>query len=121
MKKILAILFVSIFVSSCSLYKDNPIDRNELAAMYSGYGIALSAAVAYRNLPLCVKGGTKICAKREVIVKIQNADKKVQLALNEASNFVRNYPKLSPIAYIEAAKSSIKVFQAVLVENGLVK
>lgn len=120
MKKILAILFVGIFVAGCT-YKDNPISRNELAVIYSGYGVALSAAVAYRNLPLCVKGGTKICAKREIIYKLQNADKKVQLSLNEVNNFVKNYPQLSPVAYIEAAKSSIRVFQAVLVENGIVK
>ena len=120
MKKILAILFLGLFVASCT-YKDNPIDRNELAAIYSGYGIALSAAVAYRNLPICVKGGTKICAKREVVVKIQNADRKVQVALMEADNFVKNYPKLSPVAYIEAAKSSIRIFQSVLVENGIAK
>jgi len=119
-KRILAILFVGIFVASCT-YKDNPIDRNELAVIYSGYGVALSAAVAYRNLPICVKGGTKICAKRAVVVKLQEADKKVQIALIETSNFVKNYPTLSPVAYIEASKSAIRVFQAVLVENGIAK
>ena len=39
----------------------------------------------------------------------------------EADNFVKNYPKLSPVAYIEAAKSSIRIFQTVLIENGIAK
>jgi hypothetical protein len=120
MKRILAILFVGILVSGCT-YRDNPISRNEVAVIMSGYGVALSAAVAYRNLPLCVKGGTKVCARRSVVVKLQEADKKVQIALIETSNFVKNYPQLSPAAYIEAAKSSIRVFQKVLVDNGIAK
>lgn len=120
MKKILALLFVGIFVASCT-YRDNPVERNELAIIYSGYGVALSTAVAYRSLPLCVKDGTKVCAKRAVVVKLQEADRKVQTSLIEVSNFVTNYPKLSPAAYIAAAKSAVKVFQTVLVENGIAK
>ena len=77
MKK-LSIIICFGLLTACSTIP-NPATINQLATLESTYGIALSSAVAYRNLRMCKKSENptplNICAKRYIIIKLQDADK----------------------------------------------
>ncbi len=109
------ILFLlSLQIASCASIQ-NPVNNNQLASVEAGYGIALAAAVAYRNLPLCRTGTTEsfsnVCARRSAVVKIQAAGARTQAAIVAARRFVRNNPTLSAYTVIQAAQSALVDFQ----------
>lgn len=107
-------------LSGCAQIQ-NPISLNELAAAESAYGVALSAAVAYRSLPLCKASVPAPCAKRDVILELQEADKKVQGAIIAVNNFVRDNPELSAASLVAAAQKAIADFQRIEAVYGVVK
>lgn len=108
----------SVFQGGTSLLTtiENPVGRNELASIEGAYGVAYTAAVAYRGL----------CARREiprscraVVVKLQGASRKAQGALVAARRFVRDNPTISAISAIGAARAALTDFQAVAAANGV--
>lgn len=104
-------------VAACVSIKQ-PISYNELGAVESAYGVLLSQAVAYRNLPLCHTGTVatlqNICAQRSVIIKLQQADLIAQRAITTANSFVEQNPTLDPTAVIAAAQSALSAFQSIV-------
>lgn len=114
MRKI-AILF-ALALGGCASF-NNPITLNEIGGMESAYGLALSAAVAYRNLPLCKTGTvatvTNICAQRSIIVKLQQANRGAIVAIHAARDFVVNNPTLDPVTVIGQAQRALAGLQAV--------
>lgn len=125
MRKFLILTVVALVAAGCSLLtpKPNPIGKNELATIEASYGVALSAAVAYRNLRLCKKDEattvSNVCAKRDVILALQSADRKVMASLQETRAFIKNYPTLDASAYLAAARSALIVFQTIQTQNGI--
>ena len=113
--RVLAAVIFAIGVSACTL--SLPTSNNQVAGVYSAYGIALSAAVAYRNRPLCKTGETttlsNICAERHVVVAIQSADRQAQGALTAMANFVKNNPTLDASNVIIAAQQAVADFNKV--------
>lgn len=114
MRKVILILAMAL--SGCASI-NNPITLNEIGGMESAYGIALSAAVAYRSLPLCktatVATVTNVCAQRSIIVKLQTANKSVIVAIHAARDFVANNPTLDPATVIGTAQRAIAGLQAI--------
>ena len=115
MKKAIVIC-LGLSLSACASI-NNPITLNEIGGMESAYGIALSAAVAYRSLPLCKTGFTatltNVCAQRSIIVKLQAANRGVIVAVHAARDFVVNNPTLDPTTVISTAQRALSGLQAI--------
>lgn len=109
-----------IALSACASVK-NPANLNQLYGIEASYGLALSAAVAYRSLPLCKKNENatvyNICAERDVILKLQAADKKAQIAIDQANAFVKEYPMINAAEAIAVAAKAVSAFKALEEEN----
>lgn len=94
------------------------VNLNTLEGIVSGYGILLNAENTYKALPLCKTGTTpsvtNICAKRSIIVRLQNADKLANTAVNQAVGFVKANPSVDPTQYLSAAQSALTALQTVL-------
>lgn len=123
MKKLL-ILLIALSVSACSaLSVTNPINTSQLAIIESGYGVALSAAVAYRNRPLCKNGEhasiINVCSERSVVIQLQKADQVVQVALKNARTFIKDNPNLDPSSALQAVKDSITLFKQIETSYGV--
>ena len=120
--RIIAVVFLGLWLTACAVFQ-NPVNTTRLAAVESAYGVALSIAVAYRNTRLCKRGEaptvTNVCAKRDVIEQLQAADRKVQIALIAARQFVRDNPTLDAFAVIQAAQQAVDIFRAIQIENGV--
>lgn len=121
MRKLIACLF-AIVLGACA-HIQNPVNETRLATVESAYGVALSIAVGYRNTRLCKRGEqvsiTNICARRDVILQLQAADRNAQLALKEARTFVKDNPTLDAIQVIQAAESAISVFRQIEANYGV--
>jgi len=101
----------------------NPVGRKELAVVENAYGLALVAAVNYRRLGICKTGTVESfgnpCARRDVVLQLQAADRKARSALIPARRFVRNNPTLNAFSAIAAAQAAVADFQTVLSTNGV--
>jgi hypothetical protein len=131
MKRILAIVFLGISLAGCASTGGiegltrlattgiaNPVTPAALSDVKNAYGIALAAAVAYRERPRCTKthleSVTNLCARRSIVVKLQQADLKAQAALANADMFVADNPTLNAGSVIQAASLAVSAFQGVL-------
>jgi hypothetical protein len=131
MKRILAIVFLGISLAGCASTGGiegftrlittgiaNPVTPAALSDVKNAYGIALAAAVAYRERPRCTKthleSVTNLCARRSIVVKLQQADLKAQAALAKADMFVADNPTLNAGSVIQAASLAVSAFQGVL-------
>jgi hypothetical protein len=124
MKKLAALLIVGTMLSGCATTNPiatfittgvvNPITNTRLASIESGYGIALSGAVAYRNRPRCTKTAlesvSNLCARRSIVVRLQSADRQAQIALGKARAFVSDNPTLDPSSLLSAAEIAVSTF-----------
>jgi ABC-type uncharacterized transport system substrate-binding protein len=122
MRKLLASAVVALALSGCATIR-NPVNVSQLAAIESAYGVALSLAVAYRDLPLCrtgtLPGLRNVCAKRSVVVRLQRADRDAQIALAAARSFVKANPTLSAASVLAVAQNAVSALQAVETNEGL--
>lgn len=125
MRQIALVLLLAVSTAGCGLFTSfqNPVSLNDLGGIESTYGIALSAAVAYRNLPLCKTGtiatATNVCAQRSIIVKMQQADKTTESAIQAANAFVAANPTLNATSVIAVAQSALAGFQAIEATYGI--
>lgn len=106
----------SIFQGGQSLTAtiNNPVGRNELAAIESAYAIALTSALAVRRFQMCKRGQEpsvqNFCVKRSVLVAIQAYDRVAYAAIMTARRFVRDNPTLSAISVLAAARQAVADF-----------
>ena len=125
MKRIIGILILGLALTGCAAFGSikNPITADRLAAIESSYGIALSAAVAYRNTRLCKKNEqatlSNVCAYRSVILKLQAADRVAQRSLIDARKFIRENPTLDAFSVINVAQQAVTTFQTIQAEYGV--
>lgn len=122
MKKLIGIVLIFLIVSGCASIR-NPITINQMAVVESSYGVALAIAVAYRNTRLCKKNElptvTNICAQRSVILKLQAADRNVQIALTNARDFINNNPTLDAWSLIQVAQQAVDGFKLIQQQYGV--
>lgn len=108
-------------VSLPSLNLNNAVTLNTIYGLENAYGIAINAANAYKALPLCKTGtkpsATNICAKRSVIVRLQPAVKRAQVAVNNAVSFAKTYPNIDITNVVAAAQTALNDVQQVLAEG----
>lgn len=109
MKK-LVVSVLALSLGGCAGSIQKQVVTNETYGAVNSAGIALSVAKAYRNLPLCTKlhpaSFTNVCAKRSVVLKLQDYSNRLVIAVNAAA---RN-PSL--IADAQAALSVLQSFEA---------
>ena len=127
MKKLIAIIGLSLFVAGCSTNNlakfagidfnfKNPVSNTTLAQAESTYGVVLAAAIAYRSA--CAQRSITNCAAN--VKKLQNADKNVQIALDKAYDFIKANPNIDPSSVIQGVQSAIGVFNAVAKNAGAI-
>jgi hypothetical protein len=124
MQKLLRIfaLGVALFLTACAgkapFQLDTVVSRNTLYTVEASYGVALAAAKTYKALPLCKTGTapsiTNICAKRSVVVRLQQADAKAIDAITRARDFIKANPTVDASNFLSAAQSAVDNLQAVL-------
>lgn len=95
----------------------NPATPTRLAELESVYGVALSAAVAYRNA--CAQRIIARASCAPIVAKIQAADRKAQIAIRAARVFIRNNPTLDATTVITNAGAAINAFKAVQATYGV--
>lgn len=112
-----AIAILALLVAGCAAKLPsvpNPLSPSSLYDIENAYGVALSQAVAYRGRPLCKVGHlesvTNICARRSIIVRLQKADIKSQIALGNAKAFVRDNPTLDATSVLAIAQAAVTTF-----------
>lgn len=131
MKRIIAVCLLGLSVAGCGTTGGlpdlgrivttgiaNPVTPAALSDIKNAYGIALAAAVAYRERPRCTKthleSATNLCARRSIVVKLQQADLKAKVALDKADLFIADNPTLNAGSVIQAASLAVSAFQGVL-------
>lgn len=122
MKRLIPIILLAFGLAACSslptLNLSNQVNLNTLEGVVSGYGIVINAENGLKAQPLCLTGTspsiTNICVKRSLIVRLQNADKVANTAVNQAVAFVKNNPTVSPTQYISAAQAALLASQTII-------
>lgn len=101
-----------------SLNLDTAVTLNTIYGIENAYGVAVNAANAYKALPLCKTGtvpsATNICAKRSVIVNLQAAMRRAQVAVNNAVAFQKTYPTVDVTNVVSAARAALLDVQQIL-------
>ncbi len=96
----------------------NAVALNTVYGVVNAYGLAVTAADAYKALPLCATGtkpsATNICAKRSVIVNLQSAMARARTAVNNLVAFQKTYPTLDITNAVSAAQTALYDVQSVL-------
>lgn len=98
----------------------NPVTTNDIVTVKAAYGAALAVAAEYRDLydrNRCTvsrpESLTNICARRSVVVRMQNAAKVANIAINNADWFIRTNPTLDPTSVISAARAAVSTFRQI--------
>lgn len=108
MRHLILVIALALPLGGCFLTAPL-VEKNTLYGVQNSYGILLSAAVAYRQRPLCTKihpfSVANLCAKYGVIQALQAADKKAQVALASGNAL--------------ASQNALMAFQTILRSNGV--
>lgn len=109
MLRIVGSLLLVLWLAACAQYQ-NPVSTNRLATAEAAYGIALSAANAYRDV--CNKKiiERKTCAP--VVEKLQALDRGVQVALDNLRRFQKEHPFIDAISFIIVIENAVSDFKA---------
>jgi len=111
MKKWLGVVAVGALLVSCG----TKLPQQSTYDLENAYGVVQSAAVAYTKLPYCVSGGTPVCKKPAVVIKLAAYDKNARDALNALETYVRNPANTNSVtitSLMNAASASLQVMTA---------
>lgn len=118
MKRLLITITLALTLGGCALFRayDNPVGPNQLAAVESAYGIALSVAVAYHDA--C---GRKVIPSscRPIVVRMQTVGAVAHRSVITARNFVRQNPTLDASSVVQAARVAVENLKAVQAQYGV--
>ena len=114
MKRILSLVIV-LLVAGCATLQ-NPITADRLTTIKSGYGIALSAAVAYRDS----------CAQRLIppscrliVPQIVNANRKVEVALARLNSLKQLGPTIDVTQAIDQLSGAVNDLKVIIPAGGV--
>lgn len=115
MRKII-VLALALGLGACASVT-NPITTTRLAQIESGYGIALSAAVAYRDA--CNKRVISRATCTPVVKKLRIADQQAQAALAVARVAAGAGDTINAVSALTAAQNALSAFQAIEAQYGV--
>jgi len=134
MKKLLAVFLIAFSLGGCAsndianrfnLFASvqNPISTDDFYLAKTAYAALALPVANYRELPLCKKSKpfslTNICAKRSVIVKLQDLDNKAYDALATAEAYINSNQTLNLASLISAAKIAVNTYKKYASDNGV--
>jgi hypothetical protein len=115
MRKMLLTCLLALSTAGCATFQ-NPVSTSALYDAEAAYGVAISAAVAYRGL----------CANRQippscrtVVPKLQAADRQVQVAIQAANTLARAGDTVNIGTAVATVQSALASFQALEANNGV--
>lgn len=135
MKKILAALIAVSLLTGCTTGRiadftntfvaiKNPISKDDFYYAKTAYAALALPVANYRELPLCKKSKpfslAYICAKRSVIVKLQDLDAKAYEALTVAEDYINSNQTINLASVISAAKIAVATYKKYAIDNGVV-
>jgi hypothetical protein len=99
----------------------NPVTATSLYDIKATYAIAQAGANTYiqryrdgfRCTRTRLESVTNLCSRRSIVVKMQDADRKAQIALGKADTFILNNPQLDASSVISAAQIAVTTFYQV--------
>lgn len=97
----------------------NPVSTTTIASVESAYGIALAAAVAYRENydagNRCTKtrleSATNLCSRRSIVEGLRAADDKATAAIDAAKDYIARNPTLNARSLIDAAQTAVGAYR----------
>lgn len=116
MKRLALLLVAALALAGCASFQ-NPVSRTTLVTTESAYGVVLTAAVGYRKLCADKVIARATCAP--VVTRLQDADRKVQVALKNLRGFVRDNPTVDAVSLITAVKDAVEDFQTIANQAGV--
>jgi hypothetical protein len=134
MKKFLAALVALSILTGCAsnpftdrinLFASvqNPVSKDDFYLAKTAYAALALPVANYRELPLCKKSKpfslAYICAKRSVIVKLQELDTKAYDALATAEAYINSNQTLNLASLISAAKIAVNTYKKYAADNGV--
>lgn len=113
------VVVLALLLGGCStdlLRFHNPVGATQLGSVESAYGLALSAAVAYRNA--CAR---RVIAAtcRPIVVQLQRAGRLAQTNIVAARTFIRQNPTLDASSVITAAQGAVTAFRDIETQYGV--
>lgn len=135
MKRILVALVALSILTGCSTARfteftntfvavKNPISTDDFYLAKTAYAALALPVANYRELPLCKKSKpfslAYICAKRSVIVKLQDLDSKAYDALATAEAYINSNQTLNLASLISAAKIAVDTYKKYATDNGVI-
>ena len=134
MKKLLAVFLIAFSLGGCAsndianrfnLFASvqNPVSKDDFYLAKTAYAALALPVANYRELPLCKKSKpfslAYICAKRSVIVKLQELDTKAYDALATAEDYINSNQTLNLASLISAAKIAVNTYKKYATDNGV--
>ncbi len=134
MKKLLAVFLIAFSLGGCAsnpftdrinLFASvqNPISTDDFYLAKTAYASLALPVANYRELPLCKKSKpfsiTNICAKRSVVVRLQELDANAYEALTTAENYIASNQTLKLSSLIDAAKVAVAAYKKYALNNGV--
>lgn len=134
MKKLLSVFLIAFSLGGCAsnpftdrinLFASvqNPISTDDFYLAKTAYASLALPVANYRELPLCKKSKpfsiTNICAKRSVVVRLQELDANAYEALTTAENYIASNQTLKLSSLIDAAKVAVAAYKKYALNNGV--
>lgn len=134
MKKLLAVFLIAFSLGGCAsnpftdrinLFASiqNPISTDDFYLAKTAYASLALPVANYRELPLCKKSKpfsiTNICAKRSVVVRLQEFDANAYEALTTAESYIASNQTLKLSSLIDAAKVAVAAYKKYALNNGV--
>lgn len=89
MKRLIGALLLAFALAGLGCATTPQTPAQSVYQVQGNYAAALNVAVAYKQLPACQPGGTKLCSDKAIVAKLQQADDVAFAALTAAQNTVR--------------------------------
>jgi hypothetical protein len=115
----------SVFEGGLSLTAEvqNPITREQQAAVESSYQVAAAAALSYARLRRCGilerASATNLCSHWSVVEKLRSANRVAYKALVELRAFMDNNENVSAIKAFNEATAALKSFKSTAAATGI--
>lgn len=114
--KTFGVFLVLLTLAACSTFT-NPATRERLATIEAGYGVVLSAAVAYRDV--CNRRIIARVTCTPVVQRMRDYDTSVQAALASARVAVKAGDDLTAASALVTAQRALTAFQEYQTQHGV--